>query len=100
MSMEVKNFQHQIVEFVATWDKKRNTQPSEQLTFVHIVEEVGELAREYVNQKSRRDKFSEEELNNAIGDALMQLVQLASLRGLDIEDLIMKIIEDEQKLLK
>jgi len=97
--MEVKIFQNKIVEFVTAWDRKRNTNPSEQLTFNHLVEEIGELAREYVNQQSRRDKFSDEELNNAIGDAFMQLIKLAHLRGLDIEKVVLKIIEEEQKLL-
>lgn len=98
--MEVKNFQNKISEFVYAWDKKRNVQPNEQLIFNHIVEEVGELAREYVNQESRKDKFKKEELDNAIGDSLMQLIALASLRGLDIENLILEIINKEQKALE
>jgi NTP pyrophosphatase (non-canonical NTP hydrolase) len=98
--MDVKELQNKIVEFVSAWDEKRNVEPSEQLTFNHLVEEIGELAREYVNQQSREDKFSEEELNNAIGDAFIQLIQLAHLRGLDIEDVVLKIIKEEQILLK
>ena len=98
--MEVKDFQKKIVDFVAAWDKKRNTTPNEQSTFNHIVEEIGELAREYVNQDSRKDKFNKNELDNAIGDTLMQLVKLAHLRGINIEDLILNIIEEEQELLK
>jgi len=93
--MEIKDFQNKISEFVCAWDKKRNAQPNEQLTFNHIVEEIGELAREYVSQESRKDKFKKEELDNAIGDSLMQLVTLASLRGLDIENLILDIIKNE-----
>lgn len=53
-----------------------------------------------MNKKARRDKYNEKELNNAIGDALMQLVKLAHLRGLDIEKMVLEIIADEQKLLK
>ena len=98
--MDVKNFQNEIFNFVSAWDKKRNVTPSELATFVHLVEEVGELAREYVNQEKRKDQFSDDELNNAIGDALMQLVKLAQLRNIDIENLILKIIEEEQQLLK
>lgn len=98
--MEVEDFHNKIVEFVSDWDKKRKTKPSEQLTFAHIVEEIGELAREYVNEQSRKDKFSKEELDNAVGDTFMQIVKLAHLRGLNVEDLVLKIIEEEQKLLK
>ena len=64
------------------------------------MEEVGELAREYVNKESRKEKFSEKELNNAIGDTVMQLIKLASLRGLDIENLVLEIIDEEQDALK
>jgi len=97
--MEVKEFQRKIVEFTAAWDRKRNVSPNEQLTFTHIVEEIGELAREYVNKESRKDRFSEKEIENAIGDAFMQIVKLAHLRGLDVEEVVLKIIEEEQKLL-
>ena len=85
---------------MSAWDIKRKVKPSEQATFTHLVEEIGELACEYVNKESRKDKFSDEKLNNAIGDALMQLVKLAHLRNIDVENLILKIIEDEQPLLK
>ena len=98
--MDVTDFQTKIVEFVSAWDQKRKAKPSEQATFNHLVEEIGELAREYVNQQSRRDKFSEEKLNNAIGDAVMQLVKLAHLRGFSIENIVLKIVKEEQKLLK
>lgn len=98
--MEVKNFQNEIFNFALAWDNKQNITPSEQATLIHLVEEVGELAREYVNKESRKDKFSDDELNNAIGDALIQLIKLAQLRNVDIENLILKIIEDEQQLLK
>jgi len=98
--METKDFQNKIIEFVSAWDKKRGVESTEQNTFNHIVEEVGELAREYVNQYSRKDKFSNNELDNAIGDALMQLVKLAHQRGLDVEKFILEIIEKEQKLLE
>lgn len=98
--MEVKNFQTQIAEFVSAWDKKRGTIPNEQLTFNHLIEEIGELAREYVNQESRPDQFKEEELNNAIADALMQLIFLTDQRGLDIEQAVTDIIAYEQKQLQ
>ncbi|MFA5030971.1 MAG: hypothetical protein WC495_05280 [Patescibacteria group bacterium] len=98
--MQVKEFQNKIVEFSRAWDKKRNVEYTEQLTLIHLVEELGELAREYVNQEARKDKFSPAELDNAVGDALMQLVKLAYLRGLDIEKLVIEIINEEQERLK
>ena len=98
--MEVKDFQNKIIEFVSKWGEKRKTTPSEQETFNHLVEEIGELARQYVNQESRKEEYNEEEIKDAIGDILMQTIKLAHLRGLDIEETVLEIIEKEQKLLE
>jgi len=98
--MEVKELQKEIVNFIVKWEKKRNSMPSEQNTFNHLVEELGELAREYVNKIERKEKYNEDELENAIGDTLMHLVRLAQLRGLDIEQVVHKIIEKEKRFLE
>ena len=93
--MQVKEFQQKIAEFTEKWDKKRNVTPSEKLNFIHLVEEVGELATQYVNQEKRKDQYDEKEVENAIGDILMQVVELAHLRGLDIEEVVTNIIKEE-----
>ncbi len=98
--MEVKDFQNKIIELVSKWDKKRKVIPNEQGTFTHLIEEIGELARQYVNLEQRKEKYDEKELENAIGDALIQLVHLAHLRGLNIEEVIMKVIEEDEKRLQ
>lgn len=96
--MEAKDLQRTILEFHNKWHVKRKTVPDEQRTFNHLVEEVGELAREYVNKESRPDRYSEAEVENAIGDIFMQLVQLAHIRGLNIEDVVLKIIKEEEEM--
>lgn len=95
--MEVRQFQQIIVDFSKKWQKKRSYTATEHFTLIHLVEEVGELARQYVNQAIRKDKFSEEKLNNAIADIFMQLVALAHQRGLDIEELILKTVGKDLK---
>ena len=98
--MQVKELQAKIAGLMDAWDKKRNTSPNEQLTFNHLVEEIGELAGEYVNKEHRKDKFSKQELENAIGDAFIQIVRLAHLRGLDIEEVVTKIIDNDKQFLE
>ncbi|MCH7605334.1 hypothetical protein IID24_05095 [Patescibacteria group bacterium] len=98
--MQVKEFHQKIAEFTEKWDKKRNVTPSEKLNFIHLVEEVGELATQYVNQEKRKAEYNEEELEDAIGDTFMQIVELANLRGLDIEKVVNKIIEEESPRLE
>ncbi|MFA5076085.1 MAG: hypothetical protein WC480_01570 [Patescibacteria group bacterium] len=98
--MEVKDFQKKVVEFVDAWDKKRKVVPNEQLTFYHIIEELGELARDYVNNKSRPAEYKKSDFQDAIGDSLMQIIKLAALRGLDIEKIVLDIIERERQFLE
>ena len=98
--MEVKDFQDKIIEFAAKWDKKRGALANEQGTFNHLVEEIGELARQYVNREKRKEQYDEKELENAIGDTMIHLVELAHLRGLNIEELILQVIEEDEKRLE
>lgn len=96
--MQVKDFQKKIVEFAKKWVKKQNYKPTEENTFIHLVEEVGELARQYVNKEKRKTKYSEEEIENAIGDILLQVIWLANLKNLDIEEVVLKILKEEEDL--
>lgn len=98
--MEVKDFQNKIIELVSKWDKKRKVVANEQETFTHLIEEVGELARQYVNLQQRKKLYSEKEIEDAIGDILVMLVILAHLRGLDIEEMILKNIKEQEKRLE
>lgn len=98
--MEVKDLQKEMVKFVKRWDKVKNAQPSKDATFFHIVEEIGELASQYVNRESRKEQYSEAEIKDAIGDALMQLVKLADLHNFDMEELITEIMQREEAVLR
>jgi len=97
--MEVKDFQNKIIEYDDKWDRKRKSVPNEQTVFNHLVEEVGELARQYVNREMRKDQYDEKEIEDAIGDMLVLLVRLADLRGLDIEEVISNVIKEGEKRL-
>ena len=98
--MEVKDFQNKIIELVSKWDKKRKVVTSEQEAFTHLIEEVGELARQYVNLQQRKKLYDEKEVEDAIGDILVMLVKLAHLRGLDVEEIILKNIKEQEKRLE
>lgn len=98
--METKELQNKITDFLAKWDKKRNDVPSKQKTFTHLIEEVGELARQYVNEETRKERYDENEVKNAIGDIFIQLTRLAQLHSLDIEETVMEIIEKEKEIFK
>ncbi len=98
--MEIKDFQKKIVEYAAKWAKKRNVAPSEQGIFNHLIEEVGELAHQYVNLEQRKQFYDEKEVRDALADTAIQLVTLAHVRGWDIEELILESIKDGEERLK
>ena len=93
--METKKLQRKIIEFVDLWKKARNYQPTEQFNVLHLMEEVGELVEEYVNQEIRPERFSSEKLDNAIADILFQVIALADSRGLDVEELLVKTMNED-----
>ena len=94
--MQVKQLQEKIVQWVTLWDEKRNVAPTQEHTIMHLVEEVGELSAQYVNLEQRQDKYEPAEIENAIGDILIQLFKLAHLRNLDVETIITNIFEKEK----
>ncbi len=93
--MQVTEFQAEIGAFIDRWYDKRRYEPDELFTVVHLLEEFGELAHEYVSKKIRPERFSESKLDNAIADMLLQLFGLAIQRGLDIETLVLSTIRDD-----
>jgi NTP pyrophosphatase (non-canonical NTP hydrolase) len=101
--MEVKELQKKIEKFWEEVDrlirlKKKKRTP--EMVFIHLVEEVGELAREFVNKKERRGEYSEEKLFDAIADILIMAFFLASLYKLDVEKLLLKTLKESKKRLK
>lgn len=95
--MEVRELQAKILELEAKWSEKRNYTPTEQALFNYLIEEVGGLARQFVNLDQGQDRYNEAELENSLGDILIIIVQLATLRGLDVEDVLVEIVEEETK---
>ncbi|MBU1975551.1 MAG: hypothetical protein KKG59_04055 [Nanoarchaeota archaeon] len=93
--MEISKLQEQIDEFNKAWEQKRGYKGSEQICFNHLIEEVGELSRQFVNKDTGRDKCASAEIENAIGDIFIHLIDLANKRGLDIEKTVLKILEKD-----
>ena len=79
--------------------KKYKKDPNDKITFIHLTEEIGELAREYVNRDLGRRPYSKENVENAIADIILQIVKLADINGVDIEKLVLDIIKEDEKRL-
>jgi len=98
--MEVKKLQRKIEEFWKEVDRLKRKKQNPEIVFIHLVEEVGELAREFVNKERRPEKYSEEKLFDAIADILIMTFFLASLYKLDVEKLLVKTLRESKKKLR
>ena len=86
-SMEIKEFQAWLEE----WDRKRGwdrVEPSH--TLLHVIEEMGEIARRVLYLEGYKHGKTEEEMHSElsaeIADALTLLVKLAAQFGIDVEE--------------
>lgn len=99
--MDIKILQKEISEFyteynVATAGKAEN----KEVSFAHLVEEVGELARQYVSKDQRPGKYDEKEIEDALADILINVLYLASLFNVDIDKSVGEVLEKDKKHLK
>lgn len=92
--------QVQIKKLIDQWDERRGKRHTTELAFIHLQEEIGELARQFINKAQRPEKYSEDELKDAIGDVTCWAFFLASLHNIEVEDLISNIIKRDTKLLE
>lgn len=95
--MEVKELQNKIKNLMKEWDKIKKKRYTKETAFYHLVEEVGELAKELVNEKRRPERYKKEKFIDAIGDTLIYIVLLASLSNVNLESLIRRIIKQDRK---
>jgi len=91
--MEVKELQKLSVEIVDKIDRKLNLSRDPQLTISQIVEELGELARVVNSEKLRNKKPSKKELEDEIADVFLQLIKLADMFNIDLEEAVLYKIE-------
>ena len=86
--MELKEFQRDAVELIKKIDDKHRGKHDSDTTIIHIVEEIGEVARQLYNEKIGRDKLNKENIAEEISDCMLLLTQLAHNFNIDIENAI------------
>ncbi len=87
--METQELQKQILNLIYKMDKKYNCTHDSESTFNHIIEEIGELAKEINKPKIRNEQIIKQELSNEIADVLILLIHLASINKINIEESIL-----------
>ncbi len=83
--MEIKEFQERSTEMIEKIDAKMNREHGADLTMIHLVEELGEVARIVYNDRTKRAAVSKDALSGEFADSMMLLSHLATIYGVDIE---------------
>lgn len=96
--MEIKELQSLTAELIDKIDSKMKFKHDADITFVHLLEEIGEIAREIVNKKGIKRKALEgtNKMEGEFADVIIMLMQLANNYDIDIE----KAVKEKIKCLK
>jgi NTP pyrophosphatase (non-canonical NTP hydrolase) len=92
--MDIKEFQEEVVRtFGEMGNVPNRNDHTKQSAVIHLMEEIGEIARQTTNEYHRPEKFSKENLAEELSDAMMFLVLLAELYDVDISEEMKKSIK-------
>jgi NTP pyrophosphatase (non-canonical NTP hydrolase) len=86
--MEVKDLQNKIEEIITAIDDKMDVKHNHNETLMHLIEELGEVARHLGKPSIRKENINKEELADEIADVLMFMTRLATLHNIDLEESI------------
>ncbi len=93
MVMDIKTFHKEVEELFNKISDKRGQKHKEEEIFIHLIEEIGEIARQLTNKKIRKEKFDLKNLEEEISDSILFLTYLASLYEIDLEKSLKKDVE-------
>jgi NTP pyrophosphatase (non-canonical NTP hydrolase) len=95
--MEINEFKKEVLRTFSEMDELPNrTKHTKQSAVIHLIEEIGEIARQVTNEYHRPEKFNKENLGTEIADVMMFIVLLSELYDVDIS----KEMEDAVKRVK
>ncbi len=92
--MEINELQKQVKELLKKIDSKQKGNHDTETTFVHLIEEIGEVSRQLYNEKIGRDELDKKNIKEELSDVLMLVLQLANNFNIDLEQ------EVKNKILK
>ena len=96
--MEMKELQKMSIRIIDDYNKKHGLDHNGKTVFPHLIEEVGELAREINHHIDNwREEPNHEHLAEEMADVLDQLFVLARDYEVDLEEAFLKKIEKLKK---
>ncbi|MBI2630556.1 hypothetical protein HYW76_05650 [Candidatus Pacearchaeota archaeon] len=96
--MEIKEAQKQAYKVIVDYNKKNNRKNNKESVFPHLVEEVGELAREIGHEKDNyRGEFNKEKFQKELIDVIFQAMILATEYNIDVDSVLTAKIQEFRK---
>lgn len=96
--MEIKEAQEKAWKVIEDWLNKNEIQHDKRTVFPHLIEEVGELAREYNNSINNwREEFDKEKFSDELADVIFHCLILAKDFDVDVEKFLIKKIKKFRK---
>jgi NTP pyrophosphatase (non-canonical NTP hydrolase) len=86
--MELKDLQKKADEIIDKIDNKLNCKHDINSTFMHLIEEIGEVAGELNKPNIRGENINKEELGDELVDVLFFISRIANLKDIDLEESI------------
>ncbi len=91
--MELVEIEKQIVDFAQKRAAAKKFELTPELSYIHLIEEVGEVARQLSNRHMRPDLFNEHNLKEEIVDVILVALILANQCNIDLEKEITRKID-------
>ncbi len=84
--MNIKEMQKEAYSIIEKWNIKNKKEHKKEIVFPHLIEEVGEFAREYNHFVSEwRQKADKERLSEELIDILIQIFNFSEDYDIDLE---------------
>ncbi|RMF92892.1 MAG: hypothetical protein D6734_11250 [Candidatus Schekmanbacteria bacterium] len=91
--MDIKEIEKRIVDFAKKRASAKNFDLTPELSYIHLTEEMGEIARQLSNEKIRPDLFDKDNLKEEIVDVILEAIILANLCEVDLDKEIKQKID-------
>jgi NTP pyrophosphatase (non-canonical NTP hydrolase) len=91
--MDIKEIEKRIMDFAKKRASAKNFDLTPELSYIHLTEELGEVARQLSNKKIRPDLFDEANLKEEIVDVILEAIILANICEADLDKEISQKID-------
>ncbi|MEM4230831.1 MAG: MazG nucleotide pyrophosphohydrolase domain-containing protein [Candidatus Pacearchaeota archaeon] len=97
MINDINEIQKRIAEFAEKRAKIKNFELNEEISLIHIMEELGELSSQIFNKKARPEKFNYKNLKEEVCDVILESMILSKLLNIDLSKELNNKIEELNK---